>query len=144
MAIDLGIDHLVDAELVGRGGFGVVYAATDTRFDRRVAVKVLGWLLSEKDRLAFERECKIMGRMSTHPNVVTVYEAGYNRTDNPYLVMELVTGGSLADRLNGNGSIPWEKAVEYTIPVADGLGFGVELKGIEPLTSSMPWKRSAN
>jgi len=122
--IDLGIEHLSEVELIGRGGFSTVYAATDTRFDRRVAVKVLGKLHTEKDRQRFERECKIMGRLSSHPSVVTVYDAGYSADGSPYLVMELVTGGSMADRLQKQGPLPWRRAVEYLIPIADALGHG--------------------
>ena len=122
--IDLGIEHLSEIELIGRGGFSTVYAATDTRFDRRVAVKLLGKLHTEKDRQRFERECKIMGRLSSHPSVVTVYDAGYSADGSPYLVMELVTGGSMADRLQKQGPLPWRRAVEYLIPIADALGHG--------------------
>ena len=122
--IDLGIEHLSEVELIGRGGFSTVYAATDTRFDRRVAVKLLGKLHTEKDRQRFERECKIMGRLSSHPSVVTVYDAGYSADGSPYLVMELVTGGSMADRLQKQGPLPWRRAVEYLIPIADALGHG--------------------
>ncbi|MEZ5407743.1 MAG: protein kinase [Acidimicrobiales bacterium] len=122
--IDLGIEHLSEVELIGRGGFSTVYAATDTRFDRRVAVKLLGKLHTDKDRQRFERECKIMGRLSSHPSVVTVYDAGYSADGSPYLVMELVTGGSMADRLQKEGPLPWRRAVEYLIPIADALGHG--------------------
>ncbi len=122
--IDLGIEHLSEVELIGRGGFSTVYAATDTRFDRRVAVKLLGKLHTEKDRQRFERECKIMGRLSSHASVVTVYDAGYSADGSPYLVMELVTGGSMADRLQKQGPLPWRRAVEYMIPIADALGHG--------------------
>ncbi len=122
--IDLGIEHLSEVELIGRGGFSTVYAATDTRFDRRVAVKLLGKLHTDKDRQRFERECKIMGRLSSHPSVVTVYDAGYSADGSPYLVMELVTGGSMADRLQKQGPLPWRRAVEYLIPIADALGHG--------------------
>jgi serine/threonine protein kinase len=121
---DLGIPGISDAEVIGQGGFSVVYAATDTRFARRVAVKVLGKLISESDRRRFDRECQVMGQLSSHPNVVTVFSGGYAANDHPYLIMELVEGGTLADRLDAGGPIPWREAIDYVIPVADALGTG--------------------
>ena len=59
--IELGIAHLTGAEVIGRGGFSTVYAATDTQFDRRVAVKLLRPLTKESDRSRFERECRALG-----------------------------------------------------------------------------------
>ena len=120
--VDLGIDHLTDVEAIGRGGFSVVYAATDTQFDRRVAVKVLSNLVGEADRRRFERECRVMGRLSAHPNVVTVHSAGYTANGSPYLLMELIEGGSLADRLAAEGSMPWPRAIDYITPIAHALG----------------------
>ena len=120
-AVDLGIEQLTDAEVIGRGGFSTVYAATDTQFDRRVAVKVLRPLTKESDRVRFERECRVMGRLSSHPAVVTVYQAGYTDKDEPYLVMELNEGGSLGDRLKAMGTIRWQDAVAYMIPIAEAL-----------------------
>ncbi|MEM9566552.1 MAG: protein kinase, partial [Actinomycetota bacterium] len=118
--IDLGVEHLADPELIGRGGFSVVYAATDTRFDRRVAVKVLTKLFDEAGLRRFERECRAMGRLSSHPNVVTVHEAGATADGLPFLVMELVDGGSLERRVE-QGPVPWPEAVDLTIPIAEAL-----------------------
>jgi serine/threonine protein kinase/uncharacterized RDD family membrane protein YckC len=119
--IDLGIDHLDQLEVIGRGGFSTVYVATDTRFHRQVAVKVLGPVVSESDRRRFDRECQIMGRLGSHPNVVTVFDAGFTPDERPYLIMELVEGGSLAGRLRQLGRIPWAQAVGYVLPVCNAL-----------------------
>ena len=119
--IDLGIDQLKDAEVIGRGGFSTVYAATDTQFDRRVAVKVLRELSKESDRNRFERECKVMGRLSSHANVVTLYNAGYTDDDEPYMIMELNEEGSLADLLEAEGPQRWTRALELMIPVLRAL-----------------------
>ncbi|MGI9613038.1 MAG: protein kinase domain-containing protein [Acidimicrobiales bacterium] len=121
--IDLGIEHLADVSEIGRGGFSVVYAATNTLLGMQVAVKVLGRLSNESDRRRFERECQVMGRLSHHPNVVTVHHAGYARDGSPYLVMELVEGGSLADRLGRTGPVPWPEAVDLVVPIADALAY---------------------
>jgi hypothetical protein len=57
-SIDLGIPDLADVEQLGRGGSSVVYAATDVRLYRRVAVKILGQLAKESDRRRFDRESR--------------------------------------------------------------------------------------
>jgi serine/threonine protein kinase len=119
--IELGIDGLADAELIGRGGFAKVYASTDTRFGRRVAVKVLGSSLGEAERRRFDRECAILGRLSGHPNVITVYSGGYTDDGSAYLVMELVEGGTLADQLSRRGPLPWREAVDLVIPTGRAL-----------------------
>ena len=119
--IDLGIDHLTDIEMIGRGGFSVVYSASHTLFKRRMAVKLLNALTKDSDRLRFERECEVLGRLSDHPSVVSVYNAGYTSADRPYLLMELVEGGTLQDRLEQGGTLPWQEAVSYLIPICEAL-----------------------
>ncbi len=120
---DLGIENLTDVREIGRGGFSVVYSATNALLGTRVAVKVLGQFSDESDRRAFERECQVMGRLSRHPNVVTVHHAGYAADGSPYLIMELVEGGSLADRLAGSGPLPWPEALDMTVPIAEALAY---------------------
>ena len=119
--IDLGIDNIVEAQEIGRGGFSTVYAAIDTQFDRRVAVKVLRPLTKESDRNRFERECKVMGRLSSNDGVVTVYNAGYTTYNEPYIVMALNEGGSLAELLTAAGPMDWKRACRFMIPIAGAL-----------------------
>ncbi|MGF1596182.1 MAG: protein kinase [Acidimicrobiales bacterium] len=123
--IDLGIDDLDDARPIGRGGFSVVYAATDSRFGRPVAVKVLTRALDEDDQRRFDRECLVMGKLSAHPNVVDVYRAGTTTDGRPYLVMELMEQGTVADRL-ADGPLPWVEAVELIVAVADAVAVAHE------------------
>ena len=122
MAVDLGIEHLTDIELIGRGGFSIVYAATDERTGRRVAVKVIH-AASDRIHRSFERERAVMARLSAHPNVVTLYDSGYSPDGRPYLSMELIDGGTLAERVTRQGPLPWRVAVNHLIPIADALGF---------------------
>ena len=119
--IDLGIDNLSEVEVFGRGGFSTVYGASHTLLKRRVAVKVLNRLTRESERRRFERECEVLGRLSDHPNVVTVHQAGYTTDGSPYLIMELVEGGTLADLLDRRGRLPWPEAIDLLLPVGSAL-----------------------
>ncbi len=119
--LDLGIDGLGDVEVLGHGGFSWVYAATDLRLRRRVAVKVLNEIKSDQDRRRFDRECEVLGRLSSHPNIVTVHAAGYTASSLPYLIMEYVEGGTVHDLLEREGPITWQRAVRYAIPIANAL-----------------------
>ena len=114
---DIGLDYLEGATLIGSGGFAHVYAATDTRFDRRVAVKVFDDIPTEADRTLFEAECRTMGRLSGLPHVVTVHDIDYTADGRPCIVMALIAGGSLGDRLRRDGLIPWRRAVGWLITV---------------------------
>ncbi len=123
--IDLGIDELSDFQVIGRGGFSTIYSAQDSGFNRRVAVKLLH-SLDDSGRRRFDRERGIMGQLSSHPNVIMPFRAGYARTGAPYLVMELVTGGSLQDLIDTRGGLPWREAVELVVPVTAALGHAHE------------------
>src|SRR5512142_3572780 len=90
--------------LLGAGGMGEVYLATDTRLDRRVAIKILGRELSGQATLRqrFEREAKLISKLN-HPNICALYDVG--RQDGvDFLVMEYLEGESLAQRL-GRGPL---------------------------------------
>jgi len=112
-----GYEHLVE---VGRGGFGVVYRADQVEFVRAVALKVLTGTVDDSARARFERECQAMGALSDHPNIVTVYAAGTTQDGRPYLAMEYLPGGSLAERLSGR-RLPWPEAVTVGVKIAGAL-----------------------
>src|SRR3954470_9923239 len=83
---------------VAAGGMATVYAAHDTVLDRPVAVKVLAEHLSEDDaaRKRFQREARAAAALSSHPNVVTVFDVGEHE-GRSFIVMELRRAGTLAD-----------------------------------------------
>ena len=108
---------------LGRGGMGEVYRAKDTRLDREVAVKVLSSQISADPQLRqrFEREARAISSLN-HPNICALFDVGEVATPEPtpFLVMELVEGESLAERLT-TGPLPLDEALQRGIEIADAL-----------------------
>ncbi len=108
--------------MIGRGGFGVVYAAEEPAFGRRVAVKVLSDRIGDDEaRRGFERECQAMGALSGHPHIVGVHRGGATDHGEPYIVMDFMAGGSLADRLDRTGPLPWFEVLDIGVLLAGAL-----------------------
>ena len=86
-------------DTIGKGGMGVVYAATDTRLNRLVAMKVLAVVGEKRAELTerFEREARAIAALS-HPNIVELFDVGVEN-GLPYAVMEYLDGESLVERL---------------------------------------------
>jgi serine/threonine protein kinase len=108
--------YRIEREL-GRGGMAVVYRAHDGELERPVAIKVLAEHLSGDDDFVarFVREARLASRLS-HPNVVRVYDAG-DDDGRPFIVMEWVSGGSLADTAH----LTPERVVELGAQACAGL-----------------------
>jgi eukaryotic-like serine/threonine-protein kinase len=108
--------YRIEREL-GHGGMSVVYLARDEELHRPVAIKVLAPHLLEDEafRRRFLREAQLAARLS-HPNVVQVYDAGADG-DRPYIVMEFVRGGTVADR----GQLNPDAAVALALQACAGL-----------------------
>src|SRR5438270_11774763 len=122
VALDLGIEGYEDAAMIGRGGYAVVYRARQRSFNRTVAVKVLS--VADLDDAAlrrFDRERAAIGTLSGHPNIVTVYDSGFTAAGVPYLAMEYMAKGSLADHLRQSGPRPWQDVVGLGIRLAGAL-----------------------
>ncbi len=115
---ELGRYKLV--RLIGAGGMGQVYQATDTRLDRTVAIKVLpSDVASNPDvRVRFEREARTISQLN-HPHICTLYDVG-QENDVDFLVMEYIEGETLAERLE-KGALPLELALQHGIEIADAL-----------------------
>src|SRR5262245_36165731 len=106
--------------LVGEGGMGQVYRATDTNLGRQVAIKILpDTFAHDPERLArFEREAKTLASLN-HPNVAIIH--GLEKSDGiRALVMELVEGPTLADRI-AQGPIPVDEALPIAKQIAEAL-----------------------
>jgi Tol biopolymer transport system component len=102
---------------IGAGGMGEVYKARDTRLDRSVAVKILPAELAQNAqfKVRFEREAKTISQLS-HPHICALYDVGDN-----YLVMELLDGETLADRI-AKGPLPLPDVLKYGTQIAEALG----------------------
>ncbi|HEU5277928.1 MAG TPA: serine/threonine-protein kinase [Gaiellaceae bacterium] len=103
-----------DPELIGRGGMGDIYRATDSVLGRIVAIKILAERYSEDaaNRERFTREALAAARLSGEPNTVTIYDVG-EHGGRPYIVMEHLGGGSLDDVLGREGGQPPERAFDW-------------------------------
>jgi serine/threonine protein kinase/ATP/maltotriose-dependent transcriptional regulator MalT len=104
---------------LGEGGMGVVYLAEDTTLGRRVAMKFLSTTTKEY-RARFLREARAVSAL-THPNIATVFNYGETAEGQPYIVMELIKGESLSDKLRA-GSLPLPEAVRIVSCIAEALG----------------------
>src|SRR5947199_84331 len=110
----LGPNEVV--EPLGGGGMGEVWRGRDTRLDRAVAIKILpgDFASNAQMRMRFEREAKTISQLN-HPNICHLYDVG-----DSYIVMELLDGQTLADRL-AKGRLPIEHVLRYGIQIADAL-----------------------
>src|SRR6201987_3908194 len=114
---------------IGAGGMGEVYQAHDTKLGRDVAIKVLPEAFThDSERLSrFQREAKMLAALN-HPNIATIYGLEHSNGTH-FLIMELVTGETLADRIKREGPVPLEEALKIAVQIAEALEAAHE-KGI--------------
>ncbi|ANS32140.1 transcriptional regulator, LuxR family (plasmid) [Rhodococcus opacus] len=108
-----------DVHEIGRGGFGVVFRCLQPSLARTVAVKVLTSGLDDENIERFLREQRAMGRLSGHPNIVTIFQVGATPSGSPFIVMQYQPKDSLDGRIRRDGPLAWVEA----------LGLGVKLAG---------------
>ena len=129
------VPGLSGLSVLARGGYATVYRALQESVHREVAVKVENRTLdNERDQRRFLREARAAGRMSSHPHVVDLFDAGVTADQHPYLIMELCDG-SYADRMRDTPLEPAE-AREVGMKIADALAdahqLGVLHRDVKP------------
>ncbi len=119
----LGIYQILSP--LGAGGMGEVYRARDTRLNRTVAIKILSRQLAERAdlRQRFEREAHALASLN-HPNIASIYGLEES-SDLPALVMELVEGPTLGERI-AQGPIPIDEALPIARQIAEALEYAHE------------------
>lgn len=126
------IDRYQILDLLGKGGMGQVFRAHDPDLGREVALKLVT-LPEQEWRQRFRREVQAAGQLN-HPHIITVYDVKLEH-EPPYVVMELLTGGTLHERLK-DGSLPWREALILLRPLVEALAYahqaGVIHRDIKP------------
>jgi serine/threonine protein kinase/Tol biopolymer transport system component len=105
--------------VLGRGGMGVVYRATDNKLHRPVAIKFLSIVADEQAKRRFRQEAETASGLN-HPHIVTVYDVG-EHGGQQYIVSELVEGGTLEEWNRTTRRKGWRQSVELLTGVADAL-----------------------
>jgi hypothetical protein len=127
LTLSLPVERTIDGKyrlerLLGKGGMGAVYEASDLRLARSVAVKILlGRAFGDRQALRrFEREAQASARL-THPNVVAVYDFGPVGPEGAFIAMELVRGRTLRDELRRHGARPPAVAAAWFEQIGAGV-----------------------
>ena len=122
MALEVGsrLGHYQVTALIGEGGMGQVYQATDTKLNREVALKILPEAFAtDPDRLArFQREAQVLASLN-HPNIAAIHGLEDSEGSRA-LVLELVEGPTLADRI-AQGPIALDEALPIAKQIAEAL-----------------------
>jgi serine/threonine protein kinase len=123
--------------LLGEGGMGQVYEARHVELDKQVAIKFLFMELAEEEELLerFRREARITASLR-HANIVEVMDFGVTDEDQPYLVMEYLTGESLSEILDREGKLSIPAATKIMTQILSGLseahGLGIVHRDLKP------------
>jgi serine/threonine protein kinase len=128
---------MADWRAIARGGFAIVWQARQESLNRLVAVKVDERKLdTDAERRRFLREAGAAGRMSGHPGIVTVHDAGLLGDDRPFLVMELCPGGSLTRWMTADPRPSQRRVRDVGVRIADALSaahlLGVLHRDVKP------------
>ena len=116
------VGSYVIEEKIGEGGMGVVFLAKHARINQQAVVKVLHKHLADKPEMAkrFENEANAAASIG-HPGIVQVFDIGQQDDGSLYIIMELLAGESLQDRLDRLGTLPIPQAIAIISQCADAL-----------------------
>ncbi len=123
---------------LGSGGMAVVYKANDTVLNRLVTVKILQEQFSSNQQfvMRFRKEAQAVAALSSHPNIVNVYDVGRSEEGEHYLIMEYVEGKTLKEVIKRKGSLSVKESLDYTNQILAGLShahsYGVIHRDIKP------------
>ena len=122
MSTELLPERYRDVERIASGGMGEVFRAEDAHLSRTVAVKLLADRFADDAAIRgrFTREALAVARLSNAPHTVTIFDVGEHE-GRPYIVMEHLGGGSLADRLEREGTPPLSRSLEWLAQAAAAL-----------------------
>jgi serine/threonine protein kinase len=124
------IQGFSDLRLLGRGGFSVVYEATQSNLGRRVAIKVLSLDLSDPAaQLRFDRECRAVGVLSGISGIVGVHQSAFADDGRPCIVMELMERGSLEKSIAESGPLSPEDGQKLGLVLGGALA-AVDERGV--------------
>jgi serine/threonine protein kinase len=114
-------------DVIGQGGMGMVFRATQTSVQRPVAIKTLNPSLAATPQFfeRFRREAEIASRLR-HPNVITIYDFGRAQDGTCYYVMELLEGESLREQVKRDGPMSLRRAVDVIEQACRGLAHAHE------------------
>ena len=134
---DVIVSGFHDLEPIGEGGFSRVYRARQTGLEREVALKLLdGGFDTAAKQKSFERECRAMGALSRHPNIVTVFSAAFSAEGRPCIVMEFYEDGTLGERVKQHGPLDLATAIDVGQKLCGALdaahGAGIIHRDIKP------------
>ena len=115
---DAGFEDVAE---IGRGGFGVVYRCAQPMLDRTVAIKVLTADLDQENLDRFLREQHAMGRLSGHPNIVTILQVGTTTRGRPFIVMPYHAKNSLEALIRRHGPLDWRETLRIGVKLAGAL-----------------------
>lgn len=129
------IGHYTIGELIGQGGMGRVFKATDTRLDRAVAFKIIDCSpISDDWESRFLQEAKVLARLQ-HPNIVTLFDMGVV-DGKPFLVMEYLEGRTIESLLQDQKELPFHQILGIGVQICNALEYahskGVIHRDIKP------------
>lgn len=129
LSLTMPVDRTIEGryrleQRLGRGGMGTVYAATDVRLGRAVAIKVMrdAVFASDDSRRRFEREARACARLH-HDNIVTVHDYGTTGHDVAYLVMERLVGQTLRAMLQRRGCLAPADLADWCAQMLEAVGY---------------------